>query len=56
MAAIAKVDVDLKELYTEQQKLLPSYARPIFLRLLEKVDLTGELVTGSSLLKFRTIL
>jgi solute carrier family 27 fatty acid transporter 1/4 len=44
MAAIVDVNhkVDLDQLYKDLQKSLPSYARPVFIRLLEKVDVTGE--------------
>lgn len=43
MAAILDVDntVDLEELAAGLNKLLPSYARPQFVRLLNKVDMTG---------------
>ncbi|NXT54733.1 S27A1 protein, partial [Pluvianellus socialis] len=43
MAAIAdpKAKVDPNVLYQELQKVLPPYARPVFLRLLPQVDTTG---------------
>lgn len=43
MAAIAdpKTKVNPNVLYQELQKVLPPYARPIFLRLLPQVDTTG---------------
>uniref|UniRef100_A0A8C4UNX6 Arachidonate--CoA ligase n=1 Tax=Falco tinnunculus TaxID=100819 RepID=A0A8C4UNX6_FALTI len=43
MAAIAdpKAKVNPNMLYQELQKVLPSYARPVFLRLLPQVDTTG---------------
>lgn len=43
MAAIAdpKAKVSPNVLYQELQKVLPPYARPIFLRLLPQVDTTG---------------
>ncbi|KAM6288922.1 LOW QUALITY PROTEIN: long-chain fatty acid transport protein 1 [Aegotheles albertisi] len=43
MAAIAdpKAKVNPNVLYQELQKVLPSYARPVFLRLLPQVDTTG---------------
>lgn len=34
--------VDLKKLVEGVKKCLPSYARPIFIRILKKIDLTGE--------------
>lgn len=44
MAAIAdpKAELDPKVLYQELQKVLPPYARPVFLRLLPQVDTTGD--------------
>lgn len=44
MAAIAdpKTKVNPNILYQELQKVLPSYARPIFLRLSPQVDTTGR--------------
>lgn len=43
MAAIAdpKAKVNPNVLYQELQKVLPPYARPVFLRLLPQVDTTG---------------
>ncbi|KAI0242882.1 Long-chain fatty acid transport protein 1 [Lamellibrachia satsuma] len=43
MAAIADNtdSLDLRQFYTSMQKALPSYARPVFLRILHKVDSTG---------------
>lgn len=43
MAAIAdpKSKLNPNALYQELQKVLPPYARPIFLRLLPQVDTTG---------------
>lgn len=43
MAAIAdpKAKLNPKVLYQELQKVLPPYARPVFLRLLPQVDTTG---------------
>jgi len=43
MAAIVDPDntIDLKRLNCSLQQRLPTYARPIFLRLLDKLDLTG---------------
>lgn len=35
--------VDLKEFVQGVKKALPSYARPIFVRILRKIDLTGTL-------------
>ena len=35
-------NVDLSVIVTEVQKALPSYARPIFVRLLKQVDTTGN--------------
>ena len=44
MAAIVdeKGTLDLKQLYADLQKSLPAYARPIFIRVLDKVDVTGQ--------------
>lgn len=43
MAAIANEgDIDLDEFFMATQKALPSYARPVFLRLMPSVDTTGE--------------
>lgn len=44
MAAIAdpKAKVNPNVLYQELQKVLPPYARPVFLRLLPQVDTTGK--------------
>lgn len=44
MAAIAHTGgiLDLDEFLSAVQKALPSYARPIFLRLMPSVDTTGE--------------
>ena len=33
--------VDLTQLYTDMEKTLPSYAIPVFIRILNNVDLTG---------------
>lgn len=43
MAAIldSERNLDLASLSTNLQRALPAYARPQFIRLLEKVDLTG---------------
>ena len=43
MAAIADINqtLDLNQLKTDLQKSLPVYARPVFLRLLNKLDMTG---------------
>lgn len=43
MAAIAdpKAKVNPNVLFQELQKVLPPYARPVFLRLLPQVDTTG---------------
>lgn len=38
--------VDLKDFVQGLKKSLPSYARPIFVRILRKVDLTGELISS----------
>lgn len=34
--------IDLKNLAAGVKKALPSYARPIFVRILRKIDLTGK--------------
>ena len=46
MAAIVDpdCDLDLSELYKDLQKALPSFAIPVFLRLLAEVEMTGERV------------
>ena len=43
MVAVVDTDhsLDLKKFYQDIQKALPAYARPMFVRLLEKVDTTG---------------
>lgn len=43
MAAIADPNnaLDIKSLADGLEKTLPSYARPIFIRVLEKMDITG---------------
>lgn len=45
MAAILDPDnsLDLTHLAKEITKVLPSYARPIFIRILRKMDMTGLL-------------
>lgn len=45
MAAILDPEqtTDLKALIQGIRKALPSYARPIFIRILQKMDLTGEI-------------
>ena len=45
MAAIVDTanTIDLKQFSRNLQLRLPTYARPIFLRLLDKLDLTGQL-------------
>lgn len=44
MAAIVDTanEVDLKKFNCSLQLRLPTYARPVFIRLLDKLDLTGE--------------
>lgn len=44
MAAIVdeQHSLDLKELNHNMQRSLPSYARPVFIRLLAKLDMTGD--------------
>lgn len=44
MAALVdeQLDLDLKQLNCDLQKCLPRYARPIFIRLVDKVDITGS--------------
>ncbi len=45
MAAILDENrsIDLQALHRDLVKMLPPYARPLFVRLLQKVDTTGEL-------------
>ena len=45
MVAILKLDVDLKKLYDDLKKDLPAYSRPVFIRLVEDVDHTGNLTS-----------
>jgi solute carrier family 27 fatty acid transporter 1/4 len=44
MAAIVDEtrQIDLEKLNRDLQQRLPAYARPIFLRLLDKLDMTSE--------------
>ena len=44
MAAILDEDhsIDLDAMYKDLIKVLPAYARPLFIRLLQKVDTTGR--------------
>ena len=42
MAAIANLQVDLKMLNSKMQDALPPYSRPIFIKLVESVNTTGE--------------
>ena len=46
MAAIHDPEekVDINEFYAAVKKTLPSYARPVFVRKVEKMDMTGELI------------
>lgn len=46
MAAILDPEevVDLKKLVQGVKKSLPTYARPIFVRILRKMDLTGKIL------------
>ena len=43
MAAILDEDhsIDLDAMYKDMVKMLPTYARPLFIRLLQHVDTTG---------------
>lgn len=41
MAAIVCEDCDLEKLYRHLQTLLPEYARPLFLRIRKKIDMTA---------------
>jgi len=47
MAAIvdAAHTVDLRRFNHDLQQRLPAYARPVFVRLLDKLDLTGSLLS-----------
>lgn len=35
--------INLKAFYNDLQKVLPAYARPLFVRLLSEVDTTGKI-------------
>lgn len=50
MAAIVDKDntLDVSTLSTGLQKALPSYARPLFIRKLNEVEMTGKLVFCSA--------
>lgn len=50
-AAHTGATLDLDAFWTGVKKSLPSYARPIFLRLLPSVDTTGEATKDSSMFK-----
>ncbi len=39
--------VDLAELHRDLQKALPAYARPIFLRIIQEMDVTGTRNPGA---------
>ena len=54
MAAIPDPEkqVDLPGLYAGMVDKLPSYARPIFLRFVEEIDVTSEKVLGTSKVEF----
>ena len=43
MISIAEDEVDLVSLYDGVQKKLPSYARPIFVRLISSAEMTGDI-------------
>ncbi len=44
MAAIVDENqsIDLDDMYKNMVKMLPAYARPLFVRLLQKADTTGK--------------
>ena len=50
MVAIVDKDhtLDLASLCRDVQRALPAYARPLFIRLMEEVDTTGNIRHGSS--------
>ena len=52
MAAIVdeKHHIDMKQLNQDLKKALPAYARPVFFRILDKLDLTGQLYVRRFLL------
>ena len=54
MAAIPDPErrVDLTKLYAGMVDKLPSYARPIFLRFVEEIDVTGKFVIFDNLTKY----
>ena len=45
-----KKTLNLEQLYRDMKKVLPAYAVPVFIRLLEQVNTTGKVkgVTGNS--------
>ena len=49
---------DLRQLSVDLQKALPAYARPVFLRFVDKLDMTGGIWVklGSSYATFYLIL
>lgn len=50
MAAVADPSnsTDLEKLVKDMEKVLPPYARPVFLRFLPEVNKTGEEMTGGT--------
>lgn len=57
MAAIADPHshLDPNSMYQELQKVLASYARPMFLRLLPQVDTTGTVLAQEAIYLFALI-
>lgn len=49
MAAVANLEVDLVKLNRNLQEMLPSYARPIFIKLVQSLTVTGKHVHNLSL-------
>ena len=40
--AVASNEVDFEKFYSGVRDKLPSYARPIFIRLVSEIDITGK--------------
>lgn len=55
MAAVADPlnSTDLEKLVKDMEKVLPPYARPVFLRFLPEVNKTGEDTTGGVTLRLK---
>ena len=44
MISVASDELDLEKFYNGVEEKLPSYARPLFIRLSPKAEMTGECV------------